>query len=184
MMSFRQQLAATLRAARSILEVPGVMVVGSEVPNLLEAGAASTLVVSRDVDIGVPVDSHARVRERLPSLVGFRRCDDEPSVWTPAVAGLLEVRFVGVDPSIRDPMDTYVLEDRELPLLVFGPLGLLTPGDPVLVEGVTIPVPRIAGLVLEKLLTDRTAEKGARCPSVAGIYHRLHLHGPGKRQWN
>jgi hypothetical protein len=34
---------------------PGVLIVGSEVPNLLQPGAASTLVVSQDVDLAVPL---------------------------------------------------------------------------------------------------------------------------------
>jgi len=37
-MEFRARLLATLRAVNTVLEVPGVMVVGSEVPNLLEPG--------------------------------------------------------------------------------------------------------------------------------------------------
>jgi len=49
--TFRDRLIATIRAARPALESPGVMVVGSEVPNLSETGAASTLVVSQDLDI-------------------------------------------------------------------------------------------------------------------------------------
>jgi len=43
-------------------------VVGSEVPNLLEPGAAATLVVSQDLDIGVPVDRHAALKARLAEL--------------------------------------------------------------------------------------------------------------------
>lgn len=58
--------------------------------------------------------------------------------------------------------ETYVLEDAELPLLVFAQLGLLSPGAPVVVDGLVIPVPRVAGLLLEKLITDRTGEKGDR----------------------
>ena len=34
----------------------GVLIVGSEVPNLLQPHAASTLVVSQDVDVALPVD--------------------------------------------------------------------------------------------------------------------------------
>lgn len=37
---FRDRLLATLRAVEPILDVPGVLVAGSEVPNLLEANAA------------------------------------------------------------------------------------------------------------------------------------------------
>ena len=35
--TFRDRLLATLRAVEPILEVPGVLVAGSEVPNLLES---------------------------------------------------------------------------------------------------------------------------------------------------
>ena len=45
--------------------------------------------------------------------------------------------------------ETYVLEDAELPLLVFAQLGLLSPGAPVVVDGLVIPVPRVAGLLLD-----------------------------------
>jgi hypothetical protein len=41
-MTFRDRLIATIQAARPVLEDPGVLVVGSEVPNLLEPGAAAT----------------------------------------------------------------------------------------------------------------------------------------------
>jgi hypothetical protein len=51
--AFRDRLLATIRAARPVLEDPGVLVVGSEVPNLLEPGAAATLVVSQDLDISL-----------------------------------------------------------------------------------------------------------------------------------
>ena len=82
-MTFRERLAATIRAARPVLEEPGVLVVGSEVPNLLEPGAAATLVVSKDLDVGVPVDRHAAVKRRLDELVGLRPSKEEPSVWLP-----------------------------------------------------------------------------------------------------
>jgi len=79
-MTFRERLAATIRAARPILEEPGVLVVGSEVPNLLEPGAAATLVVSKDLDVGVPVDRYAAVKRRLDELVGLSPSKEEPSV--------------------------------------------------------------------------------------------------------
>ena len=41
------------------------MVVGSEVPNLLQPDAASTLVVSRDVDLAVPVAHVASFKRAL-----------------------------------------------------------------------------------------------------------------------
>lgn len=79
-MTFRDRLIATIRAARPVLESPGVLVVGPEVPNLLETGAAATLVVSQDLDVGVPVDCHAALRERLGDLRQFEPSGDEPSV--------------------------------------------------------------------------------------------------------
>ncbi|HSD26691.1 MAG TPA: hypothetical protein VLL75_05260 [Vicinamibacteria bacterium] len=80
-MTFRERLIATIRAARPVLESPGVLVVGSEVPNLLEAGAAATLVVSQDLDVGVPVAEHAAVpRDEAERLIaeGFR---PDPVGW-------------------------------------------------------------------------------------------------------
>lgn len=165
-MAFRDRLVATLRAVAPVLEEPGVLIVGSEVPNLLEPGAASTLVVSQDVDVGVPVARHAAVKRRLDALCGLRPSSEEPSVWVPDDPGRLEVNFVGMD-SGRDPTDTYVLEDERLPLIVFGPLALVRPAEPVSVEGLNVPVPRPAGLTLEKLVTDRTGEKGERDLLVA-----------------
>jgi hypothetical protein len=166
-MAFRDRLLATIRAARPVLEEPGVLVVGSEVPNLLEPGAASTLVVSLDLDIGVPVARHAAVKQRLPDLaVGFRPSPEESSVWTPRSPDLLEVNFVGMDPA-QDPADAYVLEDDQLPLLVFGALSLVAPGAEIELAGTRVRVPRPAGLLLEKLVTDRTGEKGDRDLLVA-----------------
>ena len=45
--------------------------------------AASTLIVSQDVDIAVPVSSLEAVKNRLRSVRGFRRSEREPSVWLP-----------------------------------------------------------------------------------------------------
>ena len=55
-----------------------MLVAGSEVPNVLEHGAASTLVVSQDVDIGVPVQKHADVKTRLSRLEGLAPSPEEP----------------------------------------------------------------------------------------------------------
>jgi hypothetical protein len=159
---FRARLLATLHAIAPVLEEKGVLVIGSEIPNLLEHGAASTLVVSQDVDIGVSVASHAAVKKRLSEIRGLRPSAEEPSVWVPEISPLIEVNFVGMDPSITDAGETYVLEDAELPLLVFGTLSFLRPGAPIEVEGLKVPVPRTAGLLLEKLVTDRSGEKGDR----------------------
>jgi hypothetical protein len=157
---------ATIRAARPIVELPEILIIGSEVPNLLQPGAAATLVVSLDLDIGVPVHRHGAVRERISELVEFAPSADEPSVWTPHSPHLLEINFVGMDQG-QDPADAYVLEDDRLPLLVFGALSLVRPGAAIEVEGVTVRLPQPAGLLLEKLVTDRTGEKGERDLLVA-----------------
>jgi len=166
-MSFRDRLLATIRAARPVLEEPEVLVVGSEVPNLLEPGAASTLVVSQDLDIGVPVNRHALVKARLVELMpSLTPSPEEPSVWMPRAPGLLEVNFVGIDRS-RDPLEAYVLEDDTLPLLVFGALSLVTAGAEIELAETRVRLPRPAGLLLEKLVTDRTGDKGDRDLLVA-----------------
>jgi hypothetical protein len=164
--AFRDRLVATIRAARPVLESPGVLVVGSEVPNLLEPGAAATLVVSQDLDVGVPVDRHAALKERLHELREFGPSADEPSVWMPRSPKLLELNFIGIDP-MQDPAEAYVFEDERLPLLVFGALSLVSRGTEIEIEGTRLALPRPAGLLLEKLVTDRTGEKGERDLLVA-----------------
>jgi hypothetical protein len=166
-MDFRSRLLRTLRAIAPVLQEPGVLVAGSEVPNLLEPDARSTLVVSQDVDIAVPVDRHAAVKERLREMRGLAQSKEEPSVWLPEEADLIEVNFIGWDARGTRPGETYVLEDEELPLLVFGHLALLRPGRTLTIDGISVPLPRPAGLILEKLLTDRSGEKGDRDLLVA-----------------
>lgn len=161
-MDFRSRLIATLRAAEGVLGVPGVLVVGSEVPNLLQPGAASTLVVSQDVDLGIPVSAHAAVKERLDALRGLRPSPEEPSVWLPDNPDLIELNFIGMDPRMEDPTSAYVLEDRDLPLMVFGALAFVRPGPTIDLDGLRVPLPQPAGLMLEKLLTDRSGAKGDR----------------------
>jgi hypothetical protein len=160
--TFREKLIGTLHRLRPVLEEPGVLVVGSEVPNLLQPGAASTLVVSQDVDLAVPVDRVESFKRRLAQVHGLIPSVEEPSVYVPTEPGLIEANFLGIDPRIRDASETYVLEDADLPLMVFGPLGLLRPGPVVELEGLRVPLPRVADLMAEKLLTDRTEEKGVR----------------------
>jgi hypothetical protein len=164
--AFRDRLFATIRAARPVLECEGILVVGSEVPNLLEPEAASTLVVSQDLDLGVPVARHAALKPRLDELHQFEPSADEPSVWTPRSPELLELNFVGMDSS-QDPAQAYVLEDERLPLLVFGALSLVSRGREIDVGGTRVSLPRPSGLLLEKLITDRTGEKGERDLLVA-----------------
>ena len=78
----------------------------------------------------------------------------------------------------QDPAEAYVLEDERLPLLVFGALSLLSPGPVLEIEGMRVPLPRPSGLVLEKLVTDRTGEKGERDLLVAlGL---MATTGPGE----
>ena len=166
LVAFRDRLVETIRAAGPVLETEGVLVVGSEVPNLLEPGAAATLTVSQDLNVGVPVDRHAAVKRRLGDLRAFEPSADEPSVWTPRSPDLLELNFVGMDPA-QDPAEAYVLEDDRLPLLVFGALSLVVAGARIDVEGTRLSLLRPAGLLLEKLITDRTGEKGERDLLVA-----------------
>lgn len=96
-MDFRSRLLATLRRLAPLFEEEGVMVVGSEVPNLLQPAVAATLVVSQDVAIGVPVDRHAALKERLAGLEGLRPAPEEPSV-VPDRLSLLEPRAAMPDP--------------------------------------------------------------------------------------
>jgi len=159
---FRTQLLSTLKAIQSVLNVPGVMVIGSEVPNLLQPEVASTLVVSQDVDIGVPIGSIEEVKAALRDVVELEPSEEEPSVWLPSRPGLIEVNFVGMDPDAEDLADAYVVDDVGLPRLVFGALSLLRKGKDVAIEDFQIPVPRPTGLLLEKLLTERVGEKGER----------------------
>jgi hypothetical protein len=161
-LDFRTRLLETLRAIEPVLREPGVLVAGSEVPNLMEPDARASLVVSQDVDLAIPVSSHAAVKQRLPEIVALEPSREEPSVWIPKRAELIEVNFIGMDTDSPRAGQTYVLEDSELPLLVFGHLSLLKPGESICIDGLTIPLPRSAGLILEKLLTDRSGIKGDR----------------------
>jgi hypothetical protein len=143
------------------------MVGGSQVPNLLQPDAAATLVVTQDVDLVVPVAAHQQVREALGRVIGYRPSAAEPSVWLPDDPQRLEINFIGCDPSMRETADSYVLEDASLPLLVFGLLGLLRHGATIEASGVRVPLPRPAGLLVEKLLTERAGLKGERDLLVA-----------------
>ena len=124
-------------------------------------------MISQNVDLAVPVERHGQMKGRLRELPGFHPSPEEPSVWLPDSPQLLEVNFLGLDPRTRDSSDTYVLEDPELPLLVFGLLSLLRSGEPVHVGTLAVPVPRLSGLLLEKLASERSGEKGDRDLLVA-----------------
>jgi hypothetical protein len=93
--TFREKLIATLRRLQPVLEEPGVLVVGSEVPNLLQPDAASTLVVSQDVDLAVPVDRVVLFKRSLAQVQGLVPSADEPSVYVPTGFGQ---SFRGVPP--------------------------------------------------------------------------------------
>jgi hypothetical protein len=166
-MRFRERLLASIRAMQPVLDIPGVMVGGSQVPNLLEPDAAATLVVSQDVDLVIPVSRHAEVKKALEGLRGYKPSSDEPSVWLPDDEQLLEINFIGLDPSLRESSDTYVLDDDRLPLLVFGLLSRLQEGMLLQVGDVRARLPRPAGLLIEKLLTERAGLKGQRDLLVA-----------------
>lgn len=166
-MRFRDRLLASIRAMQPIVEIPGVMVGGSQVPNLLEPDAAATLVVSQDIDLVIPVARHSEVKKALEALRGYTPSSDEPSVWLPDDEQLLEINFIGIDPSLRDSSDTYVLEDERLPLLVFGLLSRLREGMLLHVGDVRVRLPRPAGLMIEKLMTERAGLKGQRDLLVA-----------------
>jgi hypothetical protein len=114
---FRQRLLSTLRAIEPILRQPGVLIAGSEVPNLMEPDAKSSLVVSQDVDIAISVEHIDEVKAQLRHVRGLVPSSEEPSVWLPEdKEALIEVNFLGVDYS--RPGETYVHEDSDLPLLL------------------------------------------------------------------
>ncbi len=166
-MLFRERLLGSLRAVQPVLDVKGVLVGGSQVPNLLEPEAAATLVVSQDVDLVVPVERHGEVKAALELLRDYSPSSDEPSVWIPRSANLLEVNFIGRDAALTVTAETYVFEDDRLPLLVFGLLSLLEEGSTLELLNLRVPLPRPAGLALEKLLTERGGLKGERDLLVA-----------------
>lgn len=159
-----------------MLECKAVMVVGSQVPNLLEPGAAATLVVSEELDVGVPVHRRPELKEQLDELHSFAPSPGAPSVWSPLEPGLLALRFAGIDVALR-PRAAYVLADERLPLPVLGSLSLLSAGARVEVEGTRLLLPRPAGLFLEKLITDRTGDDRERDLLVA--FALLVVAGPG-----
>jgi len=165
--TFRDRVLKSLATFQPVLEIPGIMVGGSQVPNLLQPDAASTLVVSQDIDLVVPVAAHAQVRTALARVSGYEPSAAEPSVWLPQDSERLEISFIGRDPDLRETADSYVLDDSKLPLLVFGLLNFLREGAVVEAGGVRVPLPRPAGLLMEKLLTERSGLKGERDLLVA-----------------
>jgi hypothetical protein len=122
------------------------------------------LVVPQDLDVGVPIDLHAAVKRRLAELTGLHQSSDEPSVFAPGSPDLLEVNFVGIDPAL-DPAEAYLLDDSQLPLLVFGALSLLSPGAEI-VLGETNQMSPPASF-REAPTTD--GEKGERDSGGAGL---------------
>ena len=129
--------------------------------------AKSTTGRSRISNLGVLVDRHAAVKERLDELREFEPSADDPSVWTPRAAGLLELNFVGMDPA-QDPAEAYVLEDDRLPLLVFGALSLVSRGAEIEIGGTRVsPCRAPPACCSRSSITDRTGEKGERDLLVA-----------------
>jgi hypothetical protein len=62
------------------------------------------------------------VKARLTRVTRLSPSADEPSVWVPRpeASELIEVNFIGLDPAILEPIDTYEKPDDRLPLMVFG----------------------------------------------------------------
>lgn len=117
-----------------------------------------------------------RVKVRLSRITRLSPSADDPSVWVPRpeASELIEVKFIGLDPEILEPGDTYEKHDDRLPLMVFGPLSLLAAGPIVEIGGLRIPLPQPAGLALEKLISDRPGEKGDRdLLVVAGLFAQM-----------
>jgi len=164
---FRDRLLQSLARVQPVLDVPGVLIGGSQVPNLLQPDIAATLVVSQDVDLVIPVGAHREVRDALVHISGYEPSTSEPSVWLPDDPSRLEINFIGRDPDLRETTDSYVFEDPKLPLLVFGLLGFLRQGSVIETGGVRVPLPKPAGLLIEKLLTERAGLKGERDLLVA-----------------
>ena len=71
----------------------------------------------------MPVERHAAIKARLQAARELKQSPDEPTVWLPTNPDLLEVNLIGMDTAQR-PGETYVFEDDEMPLLVFGHLSL------------------------------------------------------------
>jgi hypothetical protein len=100
--TFRDRLVATLRAVSPILDVDGVLVVGSEVPNLRERGAASTLVLEK------LVTDRTGIKGDRDLLV---------------VLGML---LVASDDDVREVVSLYATLDRDHRHLVRSNLSLLS----------------------------------------------------------
>lgn len=107
------------------------------------------------------------MRDALARVSGYTPSSAEPSVWLPDDPRRLEINFIGRDPALRETADSYVFDDSKLPLLVFGLLNFLREGAVIDAGGVRVPLPRPAGLLIEKLLTERSGLKGERDLLVA-----------------
>lgn len=123
---------------------------------------ASSLVVSEDLDLGIPGHAHGEVEARLSDMSLFAPFDEELSVWLPQADGLLELNFVGL-PELGTPLSAlYPVEGKRMNMLVFGTLGLLRPGKVLEIDGLRIPMPQRAGGMLEKLVSERSGLKRDR----------------------
>ncbi len=163
-MGTESALLETVKAARSLIEIPDVLVVGSQVPNLMQPTGSDLLVVSRDLDLAVTRQAIPDVKACLPTLTHFAPSSSEPAVLLPKSGNLLEVNLLGLD---RDCERSYIREDPDLPLVFFGSLSLLKTGPRLVIAGVTVQLPECASLLLEKLATERSGRKGDRDLLVA-----------------
>ncbi len=164
-MEFAERLLMTIKDI-SDLFIDGVIVIGSEAPNLFSFYEKSPVIVSKDIDLGVDVKAHNGLKEKITGLQTFKISEDEPSVLTP-LGPQLEVNIVGIDRRLTDISESYVLEDSRLPMMVLGNLSLIEPGQVINIAGINVPMPKKAGLLLEKLLTERSGIKGERDLLVA-----------------
>jgi hypothetical protein len=107
---FRERLWATIRALRPLLG-DGVLIVGSEVPNLAPADAPLPAVVSQDIDLGIEVQSHGRVKAALPRDLCEGYVFEDPALPL-LVFGRLSLVLPGVETTT--PGGTVRLADRIL----------------------------------------------------------------------
>lgn len=73
-------------------------------------------MVSRDVDLVVPVARLGEVKAALERVEGYSPAPDEPSVWTSEDPERLEVNFIGLDPVLRESSESYPVLSLMKPL--------------------------------------------------------------------
>ena len=84
MPTFRERLLATLRAVEAVLEVNGVLVAGSEVPNLLD------LLVRSHRRLSAELRHQVRSNLSILSLLGLRPGMPDPRPQRSTIDALLE----------------------------------------------------------------------------------------------